>query len=537
MKNMYENIIKMEDINFQNNIRLIHWNCRSFSNKINFKKYISDTQPDIVALQETRYRENSHKPTITSYSTLHKVRPNNGNGGGLLLAISNSLNYRVKTLKPHPNPSIELHCIAVQLKNSEVDIVNVYAPPNTFRKEEFMSYKKQLNKNYIICGDFNAHHETWDPGRPSNKEGQELNEILDTDDNICIATPPGLITHTDSNGSTSTIDLILCNPALIPLFNITPAPDFGSDHTPIIANIEIYPNKVIRGKRPKWKLDSGKWKTWKSNLTYPKSCPTTRQPGDLEQDYHNFTTSIIKACQGNFKKTSNKVKYNMQKPWWNEHCSKATALRRRAKRKFQRTKSLVDRIEYRKRHAEATRTHKHYKKLYWAEYVASLSSNTTTGSVWTAVKKMTGTYRQSFQPLKKNQELFFSKEEKAQIHTKSFQKQMYSTNKKQYDKDILSTIKKAKQKGNQKIDQRFTIHEFHNTIDNLKQKKAYGSDEICNEFIKNLPTTKKQELLGIYNRSWQTGKLPAEWKLGLIIPILKPGKCPLTPETCGKYGK
>lgn len=169
--------------------------------------------------------------------------------------------------------------------------------------------------------------------------------------------------------------------------------------------------------------------------------------------------------------------------------------------------------------------------MYWAEYVASLSSNTNTGTVWTAVKKMTGTYRQSFQPLKKNQVYFFSKEDKAQIHTKNFQKQMYSTKKKQYDKNILSTIQKAKQKGNQKIDQRFTIHEFHNSIDNLKQKKAYGSDEICNEFIKNLPTTKKQELLGIYNRSWQTGKLPAEWKLGLIIPILKPGKCPLTPES------
>ena len=34
----------------------------------------------------------------------------------------------------------------------------------------------------------------------------------------------------------------------------------------------------------------------------------------------------------------------------------------------------------------------------------------------------------------------------------------------------------------------------------------------------------KLELLTIYNRSFQQGEIPKAWKLGIVIPILKPGK-------------
>ncbi|CAL4071453.1 unnamed protein product, partial [Meganyctiphanes norvegica] len=57
------------------------------------------------------------------------------------------------------------------------------------------------------------------------------------------------------------------------------------------------------------------------------------------------------------------------------------------------------------------------------------------------------------------------------------------------------------------------------------------TDEISNAFLKHLPPTKTQELLGLFNRSWKEGKLPPPWKTGLIIPISKPGKPPELPES------
>ena len=524
----------------QNNLRLVHWNCRSFQNKIEFKRYISTAHPDIVALQETWYKDSSYKPNFPSYTTQHKVRGpqhNKTKGGGLAFIISNCINYRVKTLKEYNNPELEVQCITIQLKKSSLDILNVYAPPGKLTKKELIHYKKQLNKTYIICGDFNAHHPTWDPeNHNTNKEGIELNDILNDDDSICIATPPGLITHTctkEGATSTSTLDLTLCNPALLPSFDIKTIPDYGSDHDPVIATIEINPNKTIRGKRPRWKLENVNWQNWKTKLEKPTNEQLkSRQPGDLEKDYKNFTSSIQEASEETFKKTGKKAKYNIHKPWWNEQCSRATALRRRAKKRYQRNKTPYNRTEYKKRHAEANRTHKYFKKQFWVKYVSTINSSTKTGEVWTVIKKMSGKHRTMFHPIQHENSFHYDKETKAKLLAKQFQSQMYKNEEENYPPFMINKINDAKEKQTEAPQKRFSLQELANGIKNLKTNKSYGTDDICNEFIHKLPKTKRGELLGIYNRSWQTGKVPAEWKTGLIIPILKPGK---NPETTDSY--
>ena len=45
-----------------------------------------------------------------------------------------------------------------------------------------------------------------------------------------------------------------------------------------------------------------------------------------------------------------------------------------------------------------------------------------------------------------------------------------------------------------------------------------------NSFLKNLPNSKRKELLGLINRSWRKAEIPQSWKQSLIIPIPKPGK-------------
>ena len=47
-----------------------------------------------------------------------------------------------------------------------------------------------------------------------------------------------------------------------------------------------------------------------------------------------------------------------------------------------------------------------------------------------------------------------------------------------------------------------TRQELENAIENLAPDKAYGTDEVSNNFIKHLPHSKVTDLLGIYNRSW-----------------------------------
>ena len=76
---------------------------------------------------------------------------------------------------------------------------------------------------------------------------------------------------------------------------------------------------------------------------------------------------------------------------------------------------------------------------------------------------------------------------------------------------------------------RFVLKEIKDTIHHLNANKSCGADYVHNQFLIHLPETKIMQLLGIFNRIWRSGDIPTEWKLGLIIPILKPGKDPLLP--------
>ena len=59
-------------------------------------------------------------------------------------------------------------------------------------------------------------------------------------------------------------------------------------------------------------------------------------------------------------------------------------------------------------------------------------------------------------------------------------------------------------------------------INSCKTGSTPGPDYIPNVFLKNLPITAKLLLLEIINQSWTEGRLPQEWKVSHIIPILKP---------------
>lgn len=71
----------------------------------------------------------------------------------------------------------------------------------------------------------------------------------------------------------------------------------------------------------------------------------------------------------------------------------------------------------------------------------------------------------------------------------------------------------------------FSTEELNLAIATLNHS-APGPDSIHNIMLKNLTPEKKEELLSLYNNSWNTGFIPSTWKTAKIVPILKPGKNP-----------
>ncbi|VDO02194.1 unnamed protein product [Rodentolepis nana] len=67
----------------------------------------------------------------------------------------------------------------------------------------------------------------------------------------------------------------------------------------------------------------------------------------------------------------------------------------------------------------------------------------------------------------------------------------------------------------------------HNpAIKQLKCKKSPGEDGIHPEFLINLRPKAKETMLTLFNKIWETSLVPNQWKVAIVIPVLKKGKDP-----------
>ena len=71
------------------------------------------------------------------------------------------------------------------------------------------------------------------------------------------------------------------------------------------------------------------------------------------------------------------------------------------------------------------------------------------------------------------------------------------------------------------IDYPITDEEFEAAINKLKANKSPGIDNILNEVKKIGKEAIKGHLVNLFNRILDTGKYPALWNFGLIVPIHK----------------
>ena len=71
------------------------------------------------------------------------------------------------------------------------------------------------------------------------------------------------------------------------------------------------------------------------------------------------------------------------------------------------------------------------------------------------------------------------------------------------------------------IDYPITDEEFKASINKLKENESPGIDNILKEVIRIRKEAIKGHLVNLFNRILDTGKYPALWSLGLIVPIHK----------------
>ena len=513
------------------NLQVLHWNCRSIRNKLlDLKITLYCMKPHVVALQETWLKNMKRSPRFISYN-VHRLDRPNGKGGGLMFLVRKDLQYSIKTLQPFPQGNLEVQALSIKSGTQSIDIMNIYNPhQRDMSKRELLFYKSQLINNCFILGDLNAHHPQWEPSSNhlTNSSGNILFEIInDIRNNLSLATPPDLPTYTNpASGETSTIDLFLCPPSFLAKTNLLTVGDLGSDHTPVMATIQVTPDTQKFGKRPQWIFAEERWDNWVTDVER-----SIINPGSVSEEVRNFTKALIDAGETHFKKSKDHFTDKYNKYWWNKHTAKATFERRRAKKKMERLPILENVLSYRRLHAVAIRIHNLAKRMAWRDYISNITSKTSSYELWKIIKGFRGINSRIRSPLIKENNLVYDTQEKTDILAQQIQKEMSSDNVNYNINDIRVVDRMANNNDYEEYNDRFTLQELTDAIDCIHADKACGIDYVHNQFLKHIPENKLVVLLGIMNRIWRSGEFPEEWKLALIIPILKEDKDPKQPSS------
>ena len=313
---------------------VLAWNCRSiYANMIEFKKFISRSNPHVICLTETWLRL-TDTLKLPSYTIYRKDRF--GKGGGVAILVRNTLISRQLSNFQHYNGGLlETLAIQILLDNTWTDFCTIYNPCYNISKAEFTHLLDNLSQNSILCGDFNAHHPIWSSKMNStsrlNPTGTALAEAMLSNTYFNLLTPPETPTHFNKQHNIkSTIDLAMGSGSFSVCDNVYIGELLGADHYPIIYCFKYIQSNSGKQTPLKWDMKNLDWDDWKKKLVSNFNSNTH------ESDVKNITEVIIDTSKQLIKLDNKQIRYKHHEPFWCEECSLHIALRRRAQKKYEK---------------------------------------------------------------------------------------------------------------------------------------------------------------------------------------------------------
>ena len=364
---------------------------------LELQAYIFENKPDIIILNETWL-----KPAIKSEEIIpggsykifrrdmspdsHPTDPLNPkkfkvNGGGVLIAVKNSLDLHPKVIAS--KSQAEILSIEVTLSNKKkVSLSTLYRvgtlglPNLTEVKQHLIKvFKDKKYKNNFIVGDFDLDTVNWQNyTATSNVQTSYLNLFLDLGLTQIISEP----THKCGN----ILDLLLTDsPLLVTNQKIhSPGAFIKSDHSPIsftlsslIARRKAITRKIFNFKKANWKTLNNDLK--RVDWHYLLSSEEAHTGWEL------FKNKFLILCDKHIPKIT--IKESFQPPWYDSEVFKLNKKKENFRKKFKETNSQNHYLKY-------SSLRKDLKNLVKAKMRSNfddeLSPNTITKKFWSYVK-------------------------------------------------------------------------------------------------------------------------------------------------------
>ena len=380
------------DMPEQNKHRLtiLQWNCDCMTTKVvELSELIVRYGIDIIALQETKLGRVNPIPVLSGFDAVRRGRPGSGArfacGVGLLTYIKKGIPYSEVTAAQQ-GPLEKLHVTIPTTRRQHITIANVYFPPASSNYVQPMEDRQawvdtlEARGPSVICGDFNAHHVSWDEYTQGMPRGAELcNWVEENEMAVLNDGKPTRAARFKKWCGLSAPDITIVNSEAADRISWQPLNKLSSDHSPIL----IKWNQLVKAERAQRRVrpnfQKADWNLFRARLAEYQ--PLLEAMTDPATKLKTFVDCVQKAAA---IAVPQNVCRKKETPWMNAELKTPIQERNRLRRDMG-----ANRDAWVAKTREVLEKTQEAKRNTWRAHLEEV----TRTKAWTVVKSLNGSAR------------------------------------------------------------------------------------------------------------------------------------------------
>lgn len=482
---------------FRNEVRnaaIFQWNARGLRSRISdFRRYVYVNMFPIIVICEPNLTNSIRLSGYESFpsSTVDE-------NSKVLVFIRRDLTYI-----HHPVPANDENqyvCLTVKKKNFTFTVVGAYLSPSSrFDHKRLRDILSSSSGPWVVIGDFNAHHTLWGSSK-INARGRALVSFASSKELWLLN--DGSPTFLRGATYSSCLDLAFVSRSLIRRVRwFADIETHGSDHIPTYI--------AIKGLAPTKIRDTIQRVDWTKFQSIMEERCEANTPFDLEEEIRTAMHDNVRTLACCLKPTQ-----------FDFELERLRAIRRRAERRYRRTKAIEDLRTARRTQKKIQRRLDKLESQRWTAFCESLDPRKPLSQLWRTVRglRTPPVQRFPFKALALSQKRLDT-DVAEEFCTRLAGQPPAPSN--------VPPMRSCPPPGDHRMDLPFSMHELQAALSLCGRTSAPGPDGISYRALCHLGERARLALLDLYNSSWRDGTVPISWKTSRLVPLLKPGKSPL----------
>lgn len=500
----------------QHHLHIWQWNANGIKQKIALlQQYVqqSTRRPDVILLQETHSETPPRLPGYRPFAKPPSARAvGKGVGQGVCTLVKKNLTVIDHELLPYgpiEHSTVEI-VMGKKERRESIFIINVYSNPrHCQQKFHTLVHKTQQlagSNVTLLCGDFNARHTAWGYSHTTAKGHSLYDETIDAGYQLLndpnAPTRNGTSTQSDTSPDLAFVNMDLARRGVT--WNNT-GETLGSDHYILEIKLPITEDtqksqlqQITDWQNYRKKLDINVTETiedieaWTNMLNATTKEATQTVEAEPE-------TAVLDSRLAHLLEARNSLRKRWKRQRHNKKIRKRIA---QLSKEIEKHSAVLCRQQW---HAVCQEADGQlHKSKTWHLLRHLLNDQTTKGSQHYTLNR---TIHKAIKALGEA-------EVKRRLDAKYL--------------PVTPTDKLPDYDGapNDMLDADIEEWEVRAVLQTINSRSAPGLDQVTNKALRNLNDKAIEALTKYYNKCWQTGKLPRQWKTAKTVLIPKPGKPP-----------